>query len=133
MGVLNSRISGSYAVADPDLQIGGGGGGSGGGRGRARSKYIFLRSFGPQFGLKIRGSGAHVKMVIFYLHGNRTRIRIIWTLVLSPVIILKSTDCSRLVKLNWSGQYLRHAHSHIIQAVAAVDNCLALIRALQHA
>ena len=27
MGVLNSRISGSYAVADPDLQIGGGGGG----------------------------------------------------------------------------------------------------------
>ena len=29
MGVLNSRISGSYA-ADPDLQIGGGGGGGGG-------------------------------------------------------------------------------------------------------
>ena len=33
MGVLNSRISGSYTVADPDLQIsvcvcGGGGGGS---------------------------------------------------------------------------------------------------------
>ena len=26
MGVLNSRISGSYAAADPDLQIGGGGG-----------------------------------------------------------------------------------------------------------
>ena len=69
MGVLNSRISGSYA-ADPDLQI-------------------FFRSFGPQFGLKIRGSGAHVQMVIFYLHGNRTRIRIVWTLVLSPVIILK--------------------------------------------
>ena len=83
MGVLNSRISGSYAVADPDLQIGGGGGGG------ALSKHIFFRSFGPQFGLKIRGSGAHVKMVIFYLHGNRTRIRIIWTLVLSPVIILK--------------------------------------------
>ena len=87
MGVLNSRISGSYAAADPDLQIGGGGGG--GGRGRALSKHIFFRSFGPQFGLKIRGSGAHVKMVIFYLHGNRTRIRIVWTLVLSPVIILK--------------------------------------------
>ena len=86
MGVLNSRISGSYAVADPDLQIGGGGGGR---RGRALSKHIFFRSFGPQFGLKIRGSGAHVKMVIFYLHGNRTRIRIVWTLVLSPVIILK--------------------------------------------
>ena len=79
MGVLNSRISGSYA-ADPDLQIGGG---------VAVSKHIFFRSFGPQFGLKIRGSGAHVKIVIFYLHGNRTRIRIIWTLVLSPVIILK--------------------------------------------
>ena len=79
MGVLNSRISGSYAVADPDLQIGGGGG----------LKTYFFRSFGPQFGLKIRRSGAHVKMVIFYLHGNRTRIRIIWTLVLSPVIILK--------------------------------------------
>ena len=129
MGVLNSRISGSYAVADPDLQIGGGGGGWGRGGGL---KHIFFRSFGPQFGLKIRGSGAHVKMVIFYLHGNRTRIRIIWTLVLSPVIILKSTDCSRLVKLNWSGQYLRHAHSHIVQAVAAEDNCFALIRALQH-
>ena len=86
MGVLNSRIYGSYAVADPDLQIGGVGGGGGGG---ALSKHIFFRSFGPQFGLKIRGSGAHVKMVIFYLHGNRTRIRIIWTLVLSPVIILK--------------------------------------------
>ena len=85
MGVLNSRISGSYA-ADPDLQIGGGWGGGGGG---ALSKHIFFRSFGPQFGLKIRGSGAHVKMVIFYLHGNRTRIRIVWTLVLSPVIILK--------------------------------------------
>ena len=84
MGVLNSRISGSYAVADPNLQIGGGGGG-----GRELSKHIFFRSFGPQFGLKIRGSGAHVKIVIFYLHGNRTRIRIIWTLVLSPVIILK--------------------------------------------
>ena len=81
MGLLNSRISGSYAVADPNLQIGGGG--------RALSKHIFFRSFGPQFGLKIRGSGAHVKMVIFYLHGNRTRIRIVWTLVLSPVIILK--------------------------------------------
>ena len=80
MGVLNSRISGSYAVADPDLQIDGGGGGL---------KHIFFRSFGPQFGLKIRGSGAHVKMVIFYLHGNRTRIRIVWTLVLSPIIILK--------------------------------------------
>ena len=26
MGVLNSRISGSYAVADPNLQVGGGGG-----------------------------------------------------------------------------------------------------------
>ena len=25
MGLLNSRISGSFAVADPDLQIGGGG------------------------------------------------------------------------------------------------------------
>ena len=97
MGVLNSRISGSYAVADPDLQIGGGwegggvggGEGGGGGRGRALSKHIFFRSFGPQFGLKIRESGAHVKMVIFYLHGNKTRIRIVWTLVLSPVIILK--------------------------------------------
>ena len=81
MGVLNWRISGSYAVADPDLRGGGGGG---------RSQNIFFfRSFGPQFGFKIRGSGAHVKMVIFYLHGNRTRIRIVWTLVLSPVIILK--------------------------------------------
>ena len=89
MGVLNSRISGSYAVADPDLQIGGGWEGGVGGRGRALSKHIFFRSFGPQFGLKIRRSGAHVKMVIFYLHGNRTRIRIVWTLVLSPVIILK--------------------------------------------
>ena len=29
MGLLNSRISGSYAVADPNLQIGGGGGGEG--------------------------------------------------------------------------------------------------------
>ena len=84
MGLLNSRISGSYAVADPDLQIGGGVGEGGGGL-----KTYFFRSFGPQFGLKIRRSGAHVKMVIFYLHGNRTRIRIIWTLVLSPVIILK--------------------------------------------
>ena len=92
MGVLNSRISGSYAVADPDLQIGGGGGG-------APSKHIFFRSFGPPFGLKIKGSGAprplpwiphcYVTMIIFNLHGNRTRIRIVWTLVLSPVIILK--------------------------------------------
>ena len=38
MGVLNSRISGSYAVADPDLQIGGGGGGGGGG---ALKKFFF--------------------------------------------------------------------------------------------
>ena len=37
MGLLNSRISGSYAVADPNLQIGGGGGG--------RSQNIFF--FGP--------------------------------------------------------------------------------------
>ena len=42
MGVLNSRISGSYAAADPDLQIGGGGGGGGGG---GRSQNIFF--FGP--------------------------------------------------------------------------------------
>ena len=90
MGVLNSRISGSYAVADPDLQIGRGVAWRGvAWRGVAVSKHIFFRSFVPQFGLKIRRSGAHVKMVIFYLHGNRTRIRIIWTLVLSPVIILK--------------------------------------------
>ena len=41
MGLLNSRISGSYAVADPDLQIGGG---VGEGRGGAVSKQIF---FGP--------------------------------------------------------------------------------------
>ena len=40
MGVLNSRISGSYAVADPNLQIGGGGGGEGG-----SSQNIFF--FGP--------------------------------------------------------------------------------------
>ena len=40
MGLLNSRISGSYAVADPDLQIGGGVGEGGG----AVSKHIF---FGP--------------------------------------------------------------------------------------
>ena len=37
MGVLNSRISGSYAVADPDLQIGGGVGEGGG-----RSQNIFF-------------------------------------------------------------------------------------------
>ena len=37
MGVLNSRISGSPAVADPDLQISGGGG-----RGRALSKHTFF-------------------------------------------------------------------------------------------
>ena len=46
MGVLNSRISGSYAVADPDLQIGGGGGGGGvvgegGGGGRAQNIFFF--------------------------------------------------------------------------------------------
>ena len=41
MGVLNSRISGSYAVADPDLQIGGGGGGVvGGGGGRAQNIFF---------------------------------------------------------------------------------------------
>ena len=39
MGLLNSRISGSFAVADPDLQIGGGGGGGGGG---GRSQNIFF-------------------------------------------------------------------------------------------
>ena len=44
MGVLNSRISGSYAVADPNLQIGGVGGGGGGGGG-GRSQNIFF--FGP--------------------------------------------------------------------------------------
>ena len=100
----NSRIYGSYAVADPDLQIrwrGGGGRssrplGKGGG---GLKKCFFFRSLGSQFGLKIRGRGAprplpwirhcYVKMGIFYLHGNRTRIRIVWTLVLSPVIILK--------------------------------------------
>ena len=45
MGVLNSRISGSYAVADPDLQIGGGWGGGWGGGGGGRSQNIFF--FGP--------------------------------------------------------------------------------------
>ena len=63
MGVLNSRIysNGSYTVADPDLQIiGGGGGGRGSsrplGKGEGGLKKYFFRSFGPQFGLKIRGS-----------------------------------------------------------------------------
>ena len=40
MGVLNSRISGSYAVADPDLQIGGGWGGGGEGEGALKT-YFF--------------------------------------------------------------------------------------------
>ena len=51
------------SVADPNVQIRReGGGGEGGGhsdpeiRGRAVSK-IFLRPFGAQFGLKIRGAG----------------------------------------------------------------------------
>ena len=42
MGVLNSRISGSYAVADPDLQIGGGGGGKWGGEGEGALKIYFF-------------------------------------------------------------------------------------------
>ena len=51
-------------MADPDLKIrglGGGGGGRGGHpdpeiRGRPGHKKIFFRPFGPQFGLKLRGS-----------------------------------------------------------------------------
>ena len=31
-----------------------------------------------------------------------------------------------------SGQYLTHAHSHITQAVAAMDSCRGLVRRHQH-
>ena len=31
-----------------------------------------------------------------------------------------------------SGQYLTHAHSHITQAVAAMDSCFGLVRPYQH-
>ena len=41
MGVLNSRISGSYAVADPNLQIGGVGGGGVGEAEGALKTYFF--------------------------------------------------------------------------------------------
>ena len=46
--------TGPNAMADPDLQIRRWGGGGGGG---GAKKKIFLRPFGPQFSLKIKGGG----------------------------------------------------------------------------
>ena len=43
---------GPNAMADPDLQIRRWWGGEG-----AQKKKVFLRPFGPQFGLKIKGGG----------------------------------------------------------------------------
>ena len=55
--LLCSRLN---AVPDPDLEIGGGGRGGGGSsrpleKGGSPKKFFW--SFGPQFGLKIRGRG----------------------------------------------------------------------------
>ena len=62
-GKLFRIVSVDKAVADPDLKIRGLGGGGGRGghpdpeiRGRPGHKKIFFRPFGPQFGLKLRGS-----------------------------------------------------------------------------
>ena len=57
-------------MPDPDLEMKGGGGGGGGER---NQKTLFL-SFGPQFSLKIRGTGRAVKGVS-YSSGKSTEKR----------------------------------------------------------